>query len=73
MTVVANRVTVVAQCAKALDIHGYVAGSIPAVILRYCTISTINALRSTKKKIKINITPTPDSYVCTVLLYNVPW
>jgi hypothetical protein len=31
-------VTVVAQLAKAPGIHGYVAGSIPAVTPRYCTI-----------------------------------
>ncbi len=54
MTVVAHRATVVAQCAKAPGIHGYVAGSIPAVTPRECTINTINAFRSTKKK-EINI------------------
>jgi hypothetical protein len=41
--------TVVARCAKAPGIHGYVAGSIPAVTPRYGTITTVNALRSTKK------------------------
>ncbi len=45
-----NRVTVVAQCAKAPGIHGYVVGPIPAVTPKYCTVTTINALRSTKKK-----------------------
>jgi hypothetical protein len=45
-------VTVVVQCAKAPGIRGNVAGSIPALIPRYCTITTINALRNTKKKKK---------------------
>jgi hypothetical protein len=29
-------------------IHGHVAGSIPAVTPSYCTVTTINAFRSTK-------------------------
>ncbi len=37
VTVVAQWVTVVAQWAKAPGIRCYVAGSIPAVIPRYCT------------------------------------
>jgi hypothetical protein len=44
------RVMAVAQCAKASGIHGYVACSIPAVTPRHGTITTINALRGTKKK-----------------------
>jgi hypothetical protein len=38
--------------AKAPGIHDYVAGSIPAVTPRYCTVKTINALRITQKKDK---------------------
>jgi hypothetical protein len=37
---------------EAPGIHGYVASSIPAVTPRYCTITTRNALRSTKKNKK---------------------
>ncbi len=43
-------VTVVAQWSKAPCIHSCVAGLIPAVTPRYCTIETMNALWGTKKK-----------------------
>jgi hypothetical protein len=45
--------TVGAQCAKAPDIHDYIADLILAVTPRYGTITTINALQSTKKSNKI--------------------
>ncbi len=38
MNFISVTVTVVAQCAKLPGIHGYVAGSIPAVKPRYCTV-----------------------------------
>jgi hypothetical protein len=38
--------TVIAQCAKAPDIHSYIAGSIPAVTPRDCAVKTINFLRN---------------------------
>jgi hypothetical protein len=49
VTVVAQRATVVAQRVKAPGLHGYVAGSIPAVTPRYCTIKTIKCSSEHKK------------------------
>jgi hypothetical protein len=46
-------VTVVAQCAKAPGIHGYVAGSIPVDTPRYCTITTINAHKLTQQSFRV--------------------
>jgi hypothetical protein len=55
VTVVAQRVTVVAQWAKAPGIHCYVAGSIPAITPRYCTKKIEKcSLEHTKKKGKKN-------------------
>ncbi len=44
--------TVIAQCAKAPDIHSYIAGSIPAVTprdSRDCAVKTISTLRNAIK------------------------
>jgi hypothetical protein len=41
----------VAQYAKVLGIHCYIAGSIPAVTPRYCTNKIENAVRRTIKSI----------------------
>ncbi len=44
--------TVVAQLAKAPGIHGYIAGSIPDVIPRYCTIKNNKCSLEHQKKEK---------------------
>jgi hypothetical protein len=43
----------VPQKQEKIERVGYVAGLIPAVTPGYCAITTINALRSTKKKQKL--------------------
>ncbi len=52
MTVVAQQDDCCSSVGKAPGIHGYVAGSIPAVTPRYCTTKTRIVLRSTKKRLK---------------------